>query len=248
VKSVTNREIEKHFCGDNNNNVAAGTALPPLLPFRKWQAPSHHRGGCVLAHCRHRRHHVAHTALGFMYTGGEKSALFLKKQRKYDDDDDDDDSGASPLAKAASAPVMTAKDAGPCTNYRIDMTAARFGDCKCVLPASVLSCRTNLGRVITSPDPPSWPVWHRCGFPKLEHKAAPIPSAAKPGAESMSARAMSFSHAPKPASQPPRPATAAASPQSAPTPTRTPTPSTPSAGACDDYRIDMTAARFGDCK
>ena len=80
-----------------------------------------------------------------MYTGGVKHAIFAS--RRDDDDDDDDEASPAParmvmparsksMASAVQAPPdkresQGSKAGAACTNYQIDMTAARFGDCKC---------------------------------------------------------------------------------------------------------------------
>ena len=89
----------------------------------------------------------------------------------------------------AIARQSSVDDAGQaCDNYRIDMAATRFGDCK-------------------------------CGFPKAAHTITTSAAPARPSGGSGRVKAIARQSSVDDAGQ-----------------------------ACDNYRIDMAAARFGDCK
>ena len=173
-----------------------------------------------------------------MFTGGAKHAIFNKR---HDDDDDEDEDGATVPAqpvRTMTMPARTGKKLVPnkgivevaerkhgiaCSNYQLDMTAARFGDCK-------------------------------CGFPKMDHVRTGGVSTADHVSASTANSQSKF--APTPAREPNRvtgPTSkvvqrAVTAPVIQPEFTADVSSNNDAGGACDNYELDMTAARFGDCK
>ena len=96
-------------------------------------------------------------------------------------------------AHAPTASIPTAEEVcGACDEYRVDMTASRFGDCK-------------------------------CGFPKSAHKESAVRTGARPRGTTAIEKTAFFKK-------------------------KVEDDLGEWAQACDEYRVDMTAARFGDCK
>ena len=117
---------------------------------------------------------------------------------------------AAPKAKKATmvAPTVNAREQAGCDNYRVDMTAARFGDCV-------------------------------CGHPKAAHSA----DATVHGTDHMP-----LSSADKPTDLRYRPRTGGRAARLAQQRNLVNEKLGADFFACDEYRVDVTAARFGDCK
>ncbi|KAL1500184.1 hypothetical protein AB1Y20_012853 [Prymnesium parvum] len=183
---------------------------------------------------------------------------------------------AARLERQRAKAQSDASDAGggACDSFRLDTTAASFGVCKCGFPKAAHARAPAAGPPTAPPSsapPTAKPPASKPSAASPPSKPPPLlpPSAhsssASPGASPASASPSKPSTAPvsqplssSPPSAPPSSSPPSPKPSTTPPPSNTlsspppshlssPPPSSPPPTACAEYRVDVTAARFGDC-
>lgn len=169
-------------------------------------------------------------------------------------------------AKVSSTVSEESFDA--CDSFELDTKANQFSSCKCGFPTAAHQTKPRVtaiehrARTAASAVKGPFPATAdeacgnygvdifafrfgdcKCGFPKADHNLSkPQPSQPKPLRSQVPAAAIPLQAAVNASTLGPVNPTAASQAAAAPTAART------ESAACNNYRVDSTAARFGDCE